>query len=829
LPFDGGRVELGPHLHYLEEIGPRHQIDQMIDGESEQGDRQWSRTTAVVPNFGYSESAYWLRVDVRNASASTADLFLVYEYPLIDELEVYFVRDRVVQASWSTGDTFGHHTRAVENRNFLFPLVLTPNQEVSIWLRVRSQGAVQIPLYLQPQAEFFKSDQSELSLKTLYYGMMLVMVVYNLFLYFSVREVAYLYYVGFVASFVLMLAAMHGVLFLDFYPEMPRLHQQSVLVLVPLTTAFSCLFLTSFLNLKRYASFLNRAINTLAVLAVFSVVASFVLSYGQSTRFSVLLVAVSSILMMISGPVALRNGQSSARYFIAAWAFLLLGAVSASLAKFGLVPTNGFTENALMYGSAVEAVLLSFALADRLNREREARFAAQQNELKEARQRQEAEEKLFHQSTHDPLTGMPNAVLLHDRLAQLLAQGEYARLSLVTIRLGQFDEIARTLGKINLDQLVRAFGVNLEQVLQDRPAVLPVSEHYACARLGANTFGFIQTLAVDEKVADSLASLQTRLAIPVRLLDMHLDCGVRIGVACCPEHAREPEELIKQSSIAAEIGGQPVALYDPEQNPYSQRRLALIGDLRLAIAQDQLMLNFQPQLDLQSGHVTGLEALARWSHPVFGFVPPSEFVALAEQTGLIRELTYWVLDHALAAQASLSKAGYNLELSVNLSAVNLHEVHLLDNIGKLLSRHGVQPSKLTLEVTETAMMLNPEKSLMVLNRISDTGVRIALDDFGTGHCSLGYIKKLPAHEIKIDRSFIMDMINDPDDELIVATTIGMCHNLGYRVVAEGIEDKPTQSRLLQLNCDLGQGYHFCKPLAFGDLELWLRKRQHSAA
>jgi EAL domain-containing protein (putative c-di-GMP-specific phosphodiesterase class I) len=118
---------------------------------------------------------------------------------------------------------------------------------------------------------------------------------------------------------------------------------------------------------------------------------------------------------------------------------------------------------------------------------------------------------------------------------------------------------------------------------------------------------------------------------------------------------------------------------------------------------------------------------------------------------------------------------------------------------------------------------------MVLNRISDTGVRIALDDFGTGHCSLGYIKKLPAHEIKIDRSFIMDMINDPDDELIVATTIGMCHNLGYRVVAEGIEDKPTQSRLLQLNCDLGQGYHFCKPLAFGDLELWLRKRQHSAA
>jgi len=255
----------------------------------------------------------------------------------------------------------------------------------------------------------------------------------------------------------------------------------------------------------------------------------------------------------------------------------------------------------------------------------------------------------------------------------------------------------------------------------------------------------------------------------------------------------------------------------------------LMGELQEAIEQNELRLHFQPQINVSTGRVVGAEALVRWSHPVYGNIPPMEFIPHAEQTGLIKPLTFWVLDHALyAAQKLFAENEPPLAMSINISAANLHEANLVKSIQMLLTKHQVEPACLKIEITETAMMLDPENALKVLTCLHDTGVKIAVDDYGTGQSSLNYIKKLPANEIKIDRSFITDMSQNTDDEVIVSTTINMCHNLGYSVVAEGIEDAQTLQKLKSLNCDVTQGYYHCVPLAFEEFEAWLSAYDQSA-
>jgi len=250
--------------------------------------------------------------------------------------------------------------------------------------------------------------------------------------------------------------------------------------------------------------------------------------------------------------------------------------------------------------------------------------------------------------------------------------------------------------------------------------------------------------------------------------------------------------------------------------------LALMGELSQAIDADELLLYFQPQIDIEKNAVIGVEALTRWKHHDHGFIPPDEFIPLAEKTGLTRKLTRWVLNKALEECAFLMSQGMELSVSVNLSSQNLHETKLETRIKSLLAKHKVPPNFLLLELTETAVMLDPNHAQEVLSKLSEDGIRISIDDFGTGYSSLSYIKRLPLDEVKIDKSFIMDMINDKDDSVIVDTTLHMSHNLGLRVVAEGVENEDTLNALRTLGCDIAQGYYLTRPLNASDLFAWLK-------
>jgi diguanylate cyclase len=263
-------------------------------------------------------------------------------------------------------------------------------------------------------------------------------------------------------------------------------------------------------------------------------------------------------------------------------------------------------------------------------------------------------------------------------------------------------------------------------------------------------------------------------------------------------------------------------VYDPTIDQHSPRRLALLGGLRRALERDELLLHYQPKADLESAQVRGVEALVRWQHPDHGLLSPGEFIPLAERTGLIHPLTRWVLDAALRQAAEWQRTGHHLSIAVNISTRCLLDPALPDQIASQLAAWQVPPVLLVLEITESAVMADPTRALDVLARLHALGVSLALDDFGTGYSSMAYLKELPVDELKIDRSFVSQMATSPSDATIVRSTIDLGHNLGLRVVAEGVETQDAWEKLAALGCDTAQGYLLSRPMPASDLERWLR-------
>lgn len=433
---------------------------------------------------------------------------------------------------------------------------------------------------------------------------------------------------------------------------------------------------------------------------------------------------------------------------------------------------------------------------------------------------------LEHQATHDALTGLPNRVLLQDRLEhgmQQLRRAGYGGLALLIMDLDGFKEINDTLG--------HAIGDGLLQQLTER-LLREVREGDTVARLGGDEFALLLE-QVDEAAARHMGQRILRLLEqPFEVAGQSLFVTASIGIALYPIHAQNPLELSRRADVAMYVAKRAksgIALYDSEQDHHTLQRLAQLSDLRNAINGEQLSLHFQPQIELTRGTFSGVEALLRWQHPQLGFISPENFIPVAEQSGLIRHITYWVLDQALAQCAAWRNRGLPLgTVSVNLSAYNLQDGDLSIEVRRLLKKWGIEPYRLVLEITESAMMAHPARAQSTLEKLNDIGIQLAIDDFGTGFSSLSYLKQLPVDKLKIDKTFIMQMDTDENDVTIVRSTIELAHNLGLDVVAEGVEAADTLALLQQFNCDMAQGYFISRPLTAEAMEEWLRNSPYCA-
>ncbi len=435
----------------------------------------------------------------------------------------------------------------------------------------------------------------------------------------------------------------------------------------------------------------------------------------------------------------------------------------------------------------------------------------------------EANARLVVLATTDSLTDLPNRMLLLERMAETVPTAEQAGsgMALLMLDLDRFKEVNDTFGHQLGDQLLQQVGLRLRQAVSGSATV---------ARLGGDEFAVFLPTA-DEASARQVASMIcTALEEPVLVEDYPLQVEASIGIALYPAHGSDSLTLFRHADVAmytAKQRHERCALYDARHDQYSPRRLALLGDLRKAIADNELRLYYQPKADIRTGLVKSVEALVRWQHPTHGFIPPDQFIPLAEQTGLIEPLTRWVLETAVAQCRHWLDDELNLSVAVNLSMWNLRDASLPDTITDLLARYEVPPHLLCAEITESAVMADAEHTLQVLNRLFALGVRIAIDDYGTGYASLSYLKHLPADELKIDCTFVRHLTTDLSDQAIVRSTVNMAHSLGIRVVAEGVEDQVSWDLLGALRCDLAQGYYLSRPVPAEDLECWLRAREEA--
>ena len=425
-------------------------------------------------------------------------------------------------------------------------------------------------------------------------------------------------------------------------------------------------------------------------------------------------------------------------------------------------------------------------------------------------------------SLHDILTGLPNRTLLADRFGQALRADARAgtRTGLLLLDLDRFKQINDTFGHHIGDEVLTQVGPRLAGVVRDVDTV---------ARLAGDEFAVLLPNVGSVAAATAVAAkLCAALETPFHVEGIDHDVEASVGVVLSGEHGQDVPILLKRADIAmytAKTQNLGVSVYDPAVDWHSPAKLALFGDLRRALERGELILHYQPQLSISTGDVVGAEALVRWQHPKRGLVFPDEFIPFAEHTGLIGPLSHHVLDIALAQARTWSDAGRPLPVSVNLSARNLLDVCLPNQVAALLDAHGVAPELLNLEVTESAIMTEPARAQQVLEQLSTLGVRISIDDFGVGYTSLGQLKNLPISELKIDRSFVMTMAEDPSNALIVQTLADLGHNLGFTLVAEGVETEQVLTALGGFGCDVAQGYHLSRPITAPAFDTWCAGRR----
>lgn len=428
-------------------------------------------------------------------------------------------------------------------------------------------------------------------------------------------------------------------------------------------------------------------------------------------------------------------------------------------------------------------------------------------------------QKLEYMAHHDSLTGLPNRALLHHEFENNIACGPGMPAVLMLIDLDRFKDINDTLGHYVGDLLLQQISPRISQCTQNYKTLI--------CRLGGDEFTvLIYGRPKQDEVIQLANDILNSLRQPINIDSMLLEIDASIGVALYPQDGKDSHALLRSADVAmydAKKRGSGVTLYNRKKDIHTPERLTLMAELGGAIRDDQLVLHYQPKVDLQHNRITGFEALVRWDHPLSGLLYPDKFIPLAEVSDAIHHLTEKVLDMALSQQQIWRQQGNEYSVAVNLSARNLVDDRCVNSLKSKLQQYQTPAGMLELELTETALMQDPEKAVDLLMQLSQLGVKLSIDDFGTGYSSLSYLRQLPIDTLKIDRYFVNEMLKNEQDIIIVRSTISLGHNLNLKVIAEGVEDHETMSALRKMNCDIAQGYHISRPLSWPDMQQWLKQ------
>ncbi len=825
----GEKIILDKELSYYEDMKGTLSFEE-IQNLTEQD--KLTQNSGGALNFGFTDSIYWVHTSFTFSKevADKRSWILSLDYAPIQNIDFYVKEGGELQHVKS-GTELNFEQRPIQYRNFIYPLINKGETKYELWFRVKSDTSIQLPMSLWANQPFFEYETFSSYGWGIFFGILIALGLYNLFLFVSVRDKAYIYYVLYLTGLSGVVLFLNGQGFQFIWRQIPSWNHYALLLFSCLAVFFALQFSRTFLETHKY---IPKFDSLIVVSMLFTVVGAGLglLDVGISLpKIAGSVAGVAAISLVITAVKSFSQKHPMAPYFGIAWSFFLIGLLVYLANVFGIAPTNYWTENAVQFGSATEAILLSLGLAQRIKLERKKRYEALQSEHETILKWQQAEKKLIERASYDKLTSLPNGTLLYRCIEDFKAGNKSAAraFGFILIQFKGFHKVSKTLGKKQADRLFIRAADRLSNEAGRIDHVIPIccSKNYFhfISVIDATNFAVLvdmeQSSNAPYHAAEKLLEVMSH---PIEHEGMFIDINTIAGIALSPEHGNDLDTLAQHAAIASDYTkntSQTVSTYSPDQNYYSTRRLSLMGDLLRAIESDTLMLFLQPQIDLATSKVVGAEALVRWTHEAHGFVPPDEFIPLAEQSGLIRPLTEWVFNKALEIDRQLQELGHDLRLSINISVKNIAEANFVKNKLDKFEDKGVTPERIVFEMTESIMMDDIDSALEVLHALNDHGILLSIDDFGTGHSSLSYLTQLPVQELKIDRSFVSDMLERSENQKIVEMTVNLAHTLGLSVVAEGIEDEATLSHLHSLRCDIGQGYHIAKPMPVDGFIGWL--------
>lgn len=722
---------------------------------------------------------------------------------------------------------------ALSGRKFqsqVFAVNLFNQFDKPVYIKISPKTHTKIALSLWNPSYIENTENQYLSAIGVFYGVILLLLLLNIFLNISVGDINYFFYILYLTAVATFMLSLSGLDNLQLWSFLPELTLKIALSSGAGALLWANLFVVSFLETRQFAPKLSGILMAMLPINLILAFSPFIFAPETTGPY---VIAATAILYTLSIIAVIRNwqvkGNHPARLYFFSWLTLPVGLGMYTLNSYDLIPFQVLGHFSLHIAFAVHLFLLSLGLIDRTQADKKLKYIELGKQHQAIVASRKAEDEMLTRALHDGLTGLPNRVALQKRMPEIIREAEIYQqsIAIILINLSHFHEINNTLGHQNGDELLKLVTARLSEIssnLENSTIIDIDSSQQSVASIEGVTYGMVLLVDTQQQVEFAAKRVLSSMKKHFDFKKMSIDIGARLGVALYPEHGKDLNTLVRRALVAmenADKNATHLTMYSPDLDPYSPRRLALMGELSRAIDDDELVLYFQPQINIEQNAVVGVEALARWRHAEHGFIPPDEFIPLAEKTGLIRKLSRWVIDKALEQCAELIAQDIHISVSVNLSAQNLQEANFVTRIKSLLAKHKVPANFLTLELTETAMMLDPNQAQQVLMQLHSEGVRISIDDFGTGYSSLSYIKKLPLHEVKIDKSFVQDMVNDKDDTIIVNTTLHMSHNLGLRVVAEGVESADIMEALRGLGCDIAQGYYLTRPLDPNDLVPWL--------
>ncbi|MHC3994276.1 EAL domain-containing protein [Thiomicrolovo sp. ZZH C-3] len=738
--------------------------------------------------FGYTEDTIWLRSTVRNTSVTENAWVVALANPLLDYVDLYIIENGKILAYFPSGDMRPVASRPISSLDFRFPITLVPGTETSLVWKIRSESAIDLPITLNDPEALQDTDLKSYLYYGIFYGILIILSLYNFIFFLIFKKVIYLYYVGFIVFYTMMQLSFDGFTPLLLVPDYPWFYNAGVPFFVNLTIWAAILFGQRFLETALYTPRLHSVLNVIILINLLPMIMSFFDLYYLTVKITTLLAAVSPVVLLSASIVILKYNKRRARFYLGAWSLFFAGSTMLALHKFGLIPSTWIILHSQQIGVLLKIVVLSYALGDQL-------------------------QSLLY---IDQLTGMGNRHSLQRIFASAMHYAKKDKLpfAVLLIDIDDFKNIN--------DSMTHRIGDELLMLLSSRLKA-HVRRYDTILRMGQDEFLIIleriQSTVSLTHVADQIL-VQIRKPFTLDNRIVHITASV--GIALYPNDGEDYDTLIKNSDSALhkakELGKNRFYFFNPILDNMAVERLKLHNDLFEALENNEFFLLFQPKVNAADGTLAGVEVLIRWRHPQRGILTPDVFIGIAEQNGLIQRITRWVLEESCKALKQWKRMGWDrIYAAVNVTAVDINDPYFIRDLLDLFSEYNLSPDLLELELTERIIVESSTDNIQKIKALCDAGIKIAIDDFGTGYSTFTYLQSFKVNTIKIDKSFIDEIEFNPKTAVIVKTMTALGHALGMKVVIEGVENARQVELLNQMQCDIFQGYYFDKPLTAGAL------------